>query len=131
MNRTGRALPRTALISAAASAVLVAGGFAMIAVLPVILTALSVLLDVRLRPLRPWTALLVIAYGSGLALHLAGPDPAPSLTKDLHPLHAVVIVLAALAVVVRALLMRRAARRTAPADAPADTDAGRDTGTDA
>ncbi|WP_152352431.1 hypothetical protein [Brachybacterium subflavum] len=123
MNRTGRALPRTALISAAASALLVAGGFAMIAVLPVALTALSVLLDARLRPLRLWTGLLVVAYGSGLALHLVGPDPAPSLTKDLHPLHAAVIVLAALAVVVRALLMRREARRAARADAPEDTDA--------
>lgn len=113
VQKNSRPVPKTPAIAALVSVVMVAGGFAMIAVVPVFLTLISTLWSARSRPLRWWAAALTALYTSGLLIHLLRPDPAPSLTKDLHPVHAVVIVVAALAVVVRYAFQVRAARREA------------------
>ncbi|MGO1948086.1 MAG: hypothetical protein ACTH1D_00530 [Mycobacteriaceae bacterium] len=102
--------PKTPAICAFISALMVSGGFAMLAVVPVVLTLASTLWNARSRPLRWWAAGLTALYASGLLIWALRDDPAQSLTKDLHPALAVLIVLAALAVVVRYILNRRASR---------------------
>jgi hypothetical protein len=94
--RKGR---RTLIISAWAVPVLVIGQFAMLAIIPVGLALAATLRHAHLRALRPWTAALAAAYTLALILWAAGPDRAPSLSKDMHPVMAAVIVVAALAVI--------------------------------
>ncbi|SCF12786.1 hypothetical protein GA0070216_105214 [Micromonospora matsumotoense] len=107
-------LPRSRplVISAWAVTVLVAVQFAMVAVVPVAITLVTVLRNDALRPLRWWAVTLGTAYGAGLALWAIGPDRAPSLSKNLHPGHEVAIVVLgiALAIAYHALRRRPCAR---------------------
>ncbi|WP_194821870.1 hypothetical protein [Micromonospora sp. S-DT3-3-22] len=107
-------LPRSRplVISAWTAAVLVAVQFAMVAVVPVAITLVAVLRNDALRPLRWWAGALGAAYAAGLVLWAIGPDRAPSLSKNLHPAHEVVIVVLgiALAVAYHALRGRRSTR---------------------
>lgn len=110
-----RPLPKTPAIAASVAAVMVAGGFAMLAVVPIILTLASTLWSARSRPLRSWAGAAAGPYTVGLLIWVLRANPAPSLTKDLHPVLAVLIIAAALTVVVRyAVLARRSRRSTAP-----------------
>ncbi|MGX4657030.1 hypothetical protein ACWCHM_25415 [Micromonospora sp. SCSIO 07396] len=95
-------LPRSRpLVSSAwAAAALVAGQFAMVAVVPVAITLVTVFRHDALRPLRWWAGALGAAYGAGLALWAIGPDRAPSLSKNLHLAHEVVIVVLGIALAV-------------------------------
>ncbi|MEU6259582.1 hypothetical protein [Streptomyces sp. NPDC047043] len=102
---------KSVLVSALLIPLMIVGGFAMLAVIPVIIIVHLTLRDPRLRALRPWAALLGVAYAVPLALWGALPDRAPSLTKDMHPAFAVGIVLAALAYSAAHLLHRRRADR--------------------
>jgi len=98
---------RGAAVSAWAIAVLILGEFAMLAVVPVVLLTVQVFRDARLRALRWWAVAVAAAYASGLAVWALGPDRAPSLSKDLHPVHAAVIVAAAVAFAIRYHARRR------------------------
>jgi hypothetical protein len=98
------------VISAWSAAVLVAGQFAMVAVVPVTIVLVAVFRNARLRALRWWAVALGVAYAAGLALWAIGPDRAPSLSKNLHPVHEVVIVVLAIAVAVAYHVMRRRSR---------------------
>lgn len=98
---------RALIISAWAAAFLVAVQFAMVAVVPVAVALVVVLRSERLRPLRWWTAALGGAYAAGLALWAIGPDRAPSLSKNLHLAHEVVIVVLGVALAVAYHVMRR------------------------
>src|SRR4051794_24243393 len=79
---------RKVIISAWAVPVLILGEFAMLAIVPVAILTVSVFRNAQLRALRWWAAAVGAAYASGLAAWAIGPDRAPSLSKDLHPLHA-------------------------------------------
>jgi hypothetical protein len=63
--------------------------------------------NAALRSLRPWSALLAVAYAIPLALWAIGPDRAPSLSKDMHPIFVPVISVAAVAVLVALVSLRR------------------------
>ena len=104
---------RTVVISAWAVPVLVVGQFAMLAVVPVTLALVATLRQERLRALRPWTTALAAAYGSSLVLWAVGPDRAPSLSKDMHPISAALIVAAAVALIVAVHVDRRRVRLSA------------------
>jgi hypothetical protein len=104
-------LPRAAAVSAGLVAVMVVGQFAMLAVVPVAVVVVSTWRNVGLRALRWWAATLALAYATPLVLWAIGPDRAPSLSKDMHPALAAVVVAAAVAYVVAWFVVRR--RRTA------------------
>ena len=106
-DRTATRAPRTVLISAAAVPVLVVGQFAMVAILPVVLVVVGTFRDARLRALRWWSVALGAAYATPLALWIIGPDRAPSLSKDMHPGLAGLIVAASVAVLVALVVIRR------------------------
>jgi hypothetical protein len=114
----GRPVAREALrrsgavvVSAWAVPVLVLGEFAMLAVVPVVVLTVAVLRDARLRALRWWVLAAAAVYASGLVAWAVGPERAPSLSKDLHPLHAAVIAAVSVAVAVRYHVARRHPRR--------------------
>jgi hypothetical protein len=106
-----RRASRSVLYSACAVPVLVVGQFAMLAIVPVALVLVGTLRDARLRALRWWAVALAAAYATPLVLWAVGPDRAPSLSKDMHPALAALIVVAAVAFAV-AFQVRR--RRSAP-----------------
>jgi hypothetical protein len=86
------AAPRSVLVAAWAVPIMIVGGFAMLAIVPVTVVVVGLLRDARLRALRWWGAALALAYATPLALWAIGPDRAPSLTKDMHPVLAALIV---------------------------------------
>jgi cytochrome bd-type quinol oxidase subunit 2 len=98
---------RSVLISACAVPVLVVGQFAMLAIVPVALVVSGTLRNKVLRSLRPWAALLAAVYAIPLALWAIGPDRAPSLSKDMHPVFVPLISVAAVAVIVVLAKLRR------------------------
>ncbi|GAB2575245.1 hypothetical protein [Microlunatus antarcticus] len=108
---TARPVPWSAAVSAGAAAALVLGGFALLAVVPVVTTVVITSRHHPLRPLRWWAAGFAAVYTSGLVAWAVGPDRAPSLTKDLHPVHAALIVAAGLAYVVRWAIARWSVNR--------------------
>ncbi|QWF77782.1 hypothetical protein [Amycolatopsis sp. CA-230715] len=102
-----RPVSRSVIISALAVPVLVLGQFAMIAIVPVALVLIGTLRDARLRALRWWAAALTAAYATPLALWAIGPERAPSLSKDMHPVFAAAVSVTALAVAIAYHLLRR------------------------
>ncbi|WP_194833162.1 hypothetical protein [Nocardia sp. XZ_19_369] len=104
---------RPVLIAAWAVPVLIVGQFAMVAIVPVTIVLIGTLRDARLRSLRWWAAALAVAYAVTLAIWATRPDPAQSLSKDIHPLLAALVVVAGSAVAIRHHLLRRRAQRTA------------------
>lgn len=102
-----RPVSRSVLVSALAVPVLVLGQFAMVAVLPVALVLIGTLRDARLRALRWWAAALTAAYATPLALWAIGPDRAPSLSKDMHPVFAALVSVTAVAVAIAYHVLRR------------------------
>lgn len=99
---------RSVIVSAVAVPVMVIGQFAMLAIVPVALVLIGTFRDPRLRPLRGWAAGLAVVYALPLVLWAIGPDRAPSLSKDIHPALAGLVVAAAVAVIVRYLTLRAA-----------------------
>jgi hypothetical protein len=109
--RKTRRTPSSVLVSAWAVPILVVGQFAMLAVIPVALVLSGTLRDARFRALRWWTAALTAAYATPLVLWAIGPDRAPSLSKDMHPVFAALIVVAAVAFIAAYHVHGRAASR--------------------
>jgi hypothetical protein len=101
------------IVSAWAVPVLVVGQFAMLAIVPVALVVIGTVRDARLRALRGWAAALAVAYTVPLALWAIGPDRAPSLSKDMHPAVAGLLVATSVVVAtaVHVVSARRARRR--------------------
>lgn len=106
-SRRSRRAARTVIISIWAVPVLVVGQFAMLAIVPVTLALVASLRHAHLRGLRRWTTVLAAAYATPLILWAIGPDRAPSLSKDMHPVFAALIVAAALAAAAAFHLGRR------------------------
>ncbi|WP_433654391.1 hypothetical protein ACQPW1_27145 [Nocardia sp. CA-128927] len=117
---------RSVAISAWAVPVLIVGQFAMVAVIPVTVVLVGTFRDVRLRRLRCWAGALAAAYAVPLGIWIFRPDRAPSLSKDMNPLLAGLVVVAGVAVGVVHQLLRK---RYGP-DGVADRSNGR-TGADA
>ncbi|MEU4247979.1 hypothetical protein AB0F15_11250 [Amycolatopsis sp. NPDC026612] len=94
----------TALVVAAWSVpVMVAGQFALLAGVPIVVMLVSTL---RRRAHRRWAVALTAVYAAALVLWRAGPDSAPSLSKSLSP--AATALFAAAGVVVAVAVSRRA-----------------------
>lgn len=89
--RTSRA-PRYVHISAWAIPLMVIGQFSMLAIIPMSLLLVGTLRGTRTRALRWWAGLLAVAYAAPLAIWLLRPDGAQSLSKDMHPAFAALIV---------------------------------------
>ncbi|QFU92073.1 hypothetical protein [Amycolatopsis sp. YIM 10] len=98
---------RPVIIAAWAAAVMVAGQFAMVAIVPVAIVVIGTLVTERLRPLRWWASALGAAYALPLALWAIGPERAPSLSKDMHPALAVLVVATAAATAIAYHVLRR------------------------
>ena len=108
-NVTGRAQRRTPVyfhIAAWAVPVLILGQFALLAVIPVAMIAIGSRVDARVRTLRWWAGLLTAAYALPLALWIVNPARAQSLSKDINPGLAALVV-AASAVLLAAVYTRR------------------------
>lgn len=103
----GKRAPRYLQIAAWSIPVMMIGQFAMLAIAPVLVVLLGALIDVRARYLRWWAVAVAAVYAVPLVIRFVRVDPAPSLSKDIHPglLAAVVVVAAAL--LVRLYLGRR------------------------
>lgn len=80
---------------------LLLGGFAMVALVPVLIVLIGSFTDIRARYLRPWTAAVAALYSIPLVILNVRPDPAASLTKDMHPVLLILIVASAAALLVR------------------------------
>lgn len=102
-------LPRYAVIAAWAVPIMVIGQFSMVALVPVYLLVIAGAFDRRARILRWWTIALGIAYSIPLAIMNLRPDPAESLSKDMHPALLVLIVAVSVALLFR-IHMRRTDR---------------------
>jgi len=83
--------------------------FALVAVLPLAVLIIGVLADSRARHLRVRTAPLTVAFLTPLLIWMLRTESAPSLSKDMHPVFVVLIVVAGLALLVR-IYWRRALR---------------------
>ncbi|MFI5730560.1 hypothetical protein ACIA49_10615 [Kribbella sp. NPDC051587] len=98
---------RSVLTAVWAFPVMVLGGFAFLAGIPV---AVIITHAIRQRVLRWWTVALTTAYVVPVAVWLLGPSDAPSLTKFMSP--ALTAVVAAVGVLV-ALAQTNTARQVA------------------
>ncbi|RKT54642.1 hypothetical protein [Saccharothrix australiensis] len=107
---TGRRSSLPVIVSAWAVPVLVIAQFAMVSVVPVLVVLIGVLRDPHLRTLRWWASALTAAYALPLALWAIGPERAPSLSKDMHPALAALVVAAGVAVAVAYHVLRRQSR---------------------
>ncbi len=110
---TVRRAPRSVIISAWAVPIMVLGQFAMIAIVPVALVLIGTLRDVRLKALRWGAIALTTAYVTPLALWAIGPERAQSLSKDMHPVFAAIIVGVGVAFAVAFHVLHRKSRTEA------------------
>lgn len=88
-------------IAAWAVPVLLLTGFAMIALVPVLVALIGSLTDVKARYLRWWAAAVAVLYAIPLTILNVRPDPARSLTQDMHPVFLALIVAASAALLIR------------------------------
>lgn len=105
--RTGTTGGVLTAVAAWAVPLLVLGGFALVAVVPVAGVVVGAFAVPALRRLRGWAVALGAAYALPLVLWMVDPHPAPSLTKDMHPLLAAVIVAVSVALLAVLHLGRR------------------------
>lgn len=92
-------VPRKVTISAWTIPLLVLGQFSFVATIPVTLIVVSVLRHFSSGPMR-WAAIaLGASFATPLAIWALRPDRAPSLSKDMSPTFAALIVAAAVGVI--------------------------------
>jgi hypothetical protein len=101
------AVPRKVLISAWAIPVMVIGQFSFLAGIPVAIVVTTVTRRFRSGALRNWSLALGAAFTTPMAIWAVRPDRAQSLSKDMHPALAALIVGAAGGVIVTAHRQRR------------------------
>jgi hypothetical protein len=97
-------------VAAWAVPVMVVGQFAMLAIAPLVYVLVRTFRDARLGALRWWAAGLGVAYATPLALWAIRPDRAPSLSKDMHPALAAVVVAAGVAYAIGLIVVRNRQR---------------------
>ncbi|GHB48014.1 hypothetical protein GCM10010377_43570 [Streptomyces viridiviolaceus] len=111
--RTGRPVPRSVTVASWTVPVMVVGQFALVAALPVGIAPAGALRHVHDRAVRGAATLLAVSYAVPLVVWVTRPDGAQSLSKDMHPALAGLIVAASAALVVtihRTRARSRAAR---------------------
>jgi len=99
--RTTRRTPIYMHIAAWAIPTLVLGEFAMLAIVPVAMLVIGTLVDRRVKPLRWWAGLVAVVYATPLVVWLLRDDGAQSLSKDMSPVFAALIVAASVAFLVK------------------------------
>lgn len=104
---------RSFVVSAWAVPTMVVGQFAMLAIVPVVLVLRSARRDQTSRAVRAWAVGLGAAYTASLAMWAVGPDRERSLSKDMHPAIAALIVTTSLGLLATHYLSRRRDNRTA------------------
>ena len=109
-SRRATRTPRSVVVSAWAVPVMVLGGFALFSGVPVALVLVGALRDARARYLRWPAGLLAAAYATPLAIWLLRPDGAESLSKDIHPVFVVLIVVASAVLLWRIRVTTRSSR---------------------
>lgn len=103
-----RRAPLAVLISAWAVPIMVVGGFAFLAYIPLAVVVIGVLFDPRSRrALGWWTAPLALAWFVPFGIWQSRPDPAESMSKDISPLFIGLVVLAAVALLGRIYTRRK------------------------
>lgn len=105
--RGGPPIPLAVTVSAWAVPVLVLTGFAFVAFVPVLIALIVAFVRARDAAVKVGAALLALAYTIPFAVWRLRPDGAPSLSKDIHPGFAGLIVAASLVL----LLILHGARR--------------------
>ena len=93
-------VPWKVLISAYCVPVMIVTQFAFLATVPVLILLVSTFRNVRRRVLRWLAVLLVVVYATPYAIWLLRPDPARSLSRDMHPAFAALIIAASVAFIV-------------------------------
>ena len=96
---------RAVLISAWAIPVLIVAQFAMLAIVPVVI---AVIAGARMRGVRLFTWLLGALYATPLVVWALRADPAQSLSKDIHPALAGLVIAGAVAVLIALYRNRKA-----------------------
>lgn len=94
-------------IAAWAVPVLLLGQFALIGLVPMLVVLIGSFADPRWPYLRWWAVAVAVLYSIPLAILNMRPDPAPSLSRDMHPAFLVLIVAVSAALLVRLYLGRR------------------------
>jgi hypothetical protein len=102
-----RRAPLYVFIAAWTVPVLILGQFALLAALPIVTLMIATLADARLRSMRWWVGAQAVAYATPLAIWAFNPDRAPSLSKDLSPVLAVVLIAVSVVVIVKLHTTRR------------------------
>lgn len=106
-----RSVPLSVTVSAWAVPLMVVGQFALIAGVPVAVALVGALRRVHERAVRRAAALVAVTFAIPLVVWLTRPDGAQSLSKDMHPGFAGLIVAASAAF----LVTLHRARRSLPA----------------
>jgi len=97
---------RAVLISAAAVPVLILGQFAMLAIVPV---AIAVIAGARMKGVRLFTWMLGALYVTPLIIWALRENPARSLSRDIDPIFAALIIAGAIAVLIAIVRSNRKA----------------------
>jgi hypothetical protein len=99
--RTTRRTPIYMHTAAWAIPALVLSEFALLAIVPVAMLVIGTLADRRVKPLGWWAGLVAAAYAAPLVVWLVRDDRAQSLSKDMSPVFAALIVAASIAFLIK------------------------------
>ncbi|OON73489.1 hypothetical protein [Streptomyces tsukubensis] len=105
--RAGRRVPLSVTVSAWAVPIMVVGQFALVAGVPVAIAVIGTVRRVPDRAARLAATAVAASFATPLAVWLVRPDGAQSLSKDMHPVFAGLIVAASAAFVVTLHRARR------------------------
>ena len=108
--RAARSVPLSVTISAWAVPVMVIGQFALVSGVPVLIALVGALRRVPDLAARTAASLVALAFATPLTIWLTRPDGAQSLSKDMHPAFAALIVTASAAFLVTLRRVRTQAR---------------------
>ena len=106
-------VPWKVLISAYCIPVMIVAQFAWLATLPILVLLVSTFRNVRSRVLRWLAVLLVVVYATPYAIWKLRPNPAPSLSKDISPVLAGLIIAVSVFFIVAMHVVSRRGSRTA------------------
>lgn len=103
-----RRAPLAVLISAWAVPIMVVGGFAFLAYIPLAVVVIGTLFDPRIRrTVGWWTAPLALAWFVPFGIWQASPTPAESMSKDIDPFFVGLVVVTAVALLARIYTRRK------------------------
>ncbi|MFI8436016.1 hypothetical protein ACIGJO_20135 [Streptomyces sp. NPDC079020] len=100
LTEAGRRIPLPVTVSAWAVPVMIAGQFALIAGIPVVIALIGALRSVPDRAVRGAAAVVAATFATPLLVWLTRPDGAQSLSKDMHPVFAGLMIAASAGLIV-------------------------------